>query len=152
MKVVVVGGAGLAEQVAEEMADEGHEVTLVEPAGEQSTLRAAPAVRYLPGDGVSPAVLEAAGARCCDVLVACTRADEDNLVISLLAKRRFAVGRIVARVNEPDNAWLFDESWGVDEAVSPSSAFAAVVRRGAGATPDVVEPGQRVEPEGVTPS
>ena len=38
--------------------------------------------------------------------------DEDNLVISLLAKQEFAVPRVVARVNNPKNEWLFNENWG----------------------------------------
>jgi trk system potassium uptake protein TrkA len=52
------------------------------------------------------------------VVVAATGDDEDNLVISLLAKQEFAVPRVVARVNHPKNEWLFNENWGVDVAVS----------------------------------
>ena len=53
-----------------------------------------------------------------DVVVAATGDDEDNLVISLLAKQEFAVPRVVARVNHPKNEWLFNENWGVDVSVS----------------------------------
>jgi len=61
-------------------------------------------------------VLEEAGALKADVLVATTGDDEDNLVISLLAKRQFDVPRVVARNNYPENRWLFNERWGVDVA------------------------------------
>jgi trk system potassium uptake protein TrkA len=54
-------------------------------------------------------------------------ADEDNLVISLLAKQEFAVPRVVARVNHPKNQWLFNESWGVDVSVSTPQLLTALV-------------------------
>jgi trk system potassium uptake protein TrkA len=63
----------------------------------------------------------------CDVMVAATGDDEDNLVISLLAKQEFAVPQVVARVNFPDNAWLFTETWGVDVAVSTPHLLTSVV-------------------------
>ena len=71
-------------------------------------------------------------------MVAATGDDEDNLVISLLAKQEFAVPRVVARVNHPKNEWLFNENWGVDVSVSTPHLLTALVeeavsRRVAGA-------------------
>ncbi len=51
-------------------------------------------------------------------MVAATGDDEDNLVVSLLAKQEFAVPRVIARVNHPQNEWMFNENWGVDLSVS----------------------------------
>ena len=62
-----------------------------------------------------------------DVVVAATGDDEDNLVISLLAKQEFAVPRVVARVNHPANQWLFNETWGVDVSVSTPHLLPALV-------------------------
>ena len=62
-----------------------------------------------------------------DVAVAATGDDEDNLVISLLAKQEFAVPRVIARVNHPGNQWLFNESWGVDISVSTPQLLTALV-------------------------
>jgi trk system potassium uptake protein TrkA len=62
-----------------------------------------------------------------DVVVAATGDDEDNLVVSLLAKQEFAVPRVVARVNHPKNEWLFNESWGVDVSVSTPHLLTALV-------------------------
>jgi trk system potassium uptake protein TrkA len=59
--------------------------------------------------------------------VAATGDDEDNLVASLLAKQEFAVPRVVARVNHPKNAWLFNETWGVDVSVSTPHLLTALV-------------------------
>jgi len=61
------------------------------------------------------------------VVVAATGDDEDNLVVSLLAKMEFAVPRVVARVNHPKNQWLFNETWGVDVSVSTPHLLTALV-------------------------
>jgi len=72
-------------------------------------------------------VLQGANLEEADVVVAATGDDEDNLVISLLAKQEFAVPRVIARVNHPKNHWLFDETWGVDIAVSTPHLLSALV-------------------------
>src|SRR3546814_16493742 len=63
--------------------------------------------RWVLGDACEPTVLEAVDPTTADVLVAVTGDDEDNLVISLLAKQEFGVPRVVARVNNPDTEWMF---------------------------------------------
>jgi trk system potassium uptake protein len=110
MRVIVVGGAGLPDQVAAALRNAGDEVTVIE------------------GDPLVPATVEAAGALRAEVLAALTNSDEDNLVISLLAKRRFQIPRIVARVNDPANEVLFNSSWGVDALVSPATAVVSMIR------------------------
>lgn len=128
MRVIVVGGAGLAEQVATTLARAGDEVAVVETdQGSQAALTAA-GLRLVPGDPVVPATLEAAGVRLADVLIAATRSDAVNLVVSLLAKRRFSVGRVIARVNDLANEELFGPAWGVDALVSPATSVVALVR------------------------
>jgi trk system potassium uptake protein TrkA len=62
-----------------------------------------------------------------DVLAALTGRDEDNPVVSLLAKRRCRVPQVVARVNDPGNRWLFGDAWGVDAAVSASAALVSLI-------------------------
>ena len=71
--------------------------------------------------------LNEAGLSDCDVVVAATGDDKVNLVVSLLAKTEFGVPRTVARVNNPKNEWLFDDSWGVDVAVSTPRMLSALV-------------------------
>ena len=71
--------------------------------------------------------LRDAGLERCDVVVAATGDDEDNLVISLLAKQEFGVPRVIARVNHPKNEWLFNENWGVDLSVSTPHLITALV-------------------------
>ena len=63
----------------------------------------------------------------CDVVIAATGDDKANLVTSLLAKTEFGVPRTVARVNHPNNEWLFTEAWGVDVNVSTPRIMSALV-------------------------
>src|SRR5438094_1897434 len=72
-------------------------------------------------------VLERAKSKSADVMVAATGDDEDNLVISLLAKQEYSVPRVLARVNHPKNEWLFTDQWGVDGAVSPPHILTSLV-------------------------
>ena len=79
------------------------------------------------GSGSSPQVLEKAGIASTDVVAAVTGADETNLVVSTLAKMEFGVPRVVARVNNPKNAWLFNIGMGVDIRVNQADLMAHFV-------------------------
>lgn len=129
MRIIVIGGKGLAEQVADALHRAGDEVTVIgtEPGREAALARAG--LRAMHGDALVPSTLEAAGALRADVLVACTQADEDNLVISLLAKKRFSIPRVIARVNDPAHDELFGPSWGVDALISPATALVSLIRQ-----------------------
>lgn len=82
-----------------------------------------------PAEQAEAATLEEAGALRADVLVACTGLDEDNLVISLLARRHLDIPRVVALVNDDANHWVFGEPWGVDAAVSAAAALVALIEK-----------------------
>jgi len=84
-------------------------------------------VIWYEGDACEVSTLHKAGMADADVVVAATGDDEDNLVVSLLAKQEFAVPRVVARVNHPKNQWLFNETWGVDVSVSTPHLLTALV-------------------------
>ncbi|CAN5280299.1 TrkA family potassium uptake protein [soil metagenome] len=127
MKVLVAGAGNIGRYLASDLAGRGHEVTVVEQVPEIIVRISAAGVRTVLGDACAPQVLEKAGTRDADVVVAATGDDEDNLVVSLLAKQEFAVPRVLARVNHPTNEWLFDEAWGVDLAVSPPHLLTALV-------------------------
>ena len=127
MKILVAGAGNIGRYLAYDLGNRGHDVTLMDLS--QTSLDMVPTDRItrVMGDACSPKVLEAAGLRSVDVAIAATGDDEDNLVISLLAKQEFAVPRVLARVNHPVNEWLFDEAWGVDLAVSPPHMLTALV-------------------------
>ncbi|GIU98967.1 MAG: Trk system potassium uptake protein CeoC [Actinomycetota bacterium] len=129
MRIVVAGAGAVGRHLASDLRRRGHEVVLIEqdPRHLEAAAEAAPDVEFVLGDACEPWVLEKADLRTADVVVAATGDDEDNLVISLLAKQEFGVPRTLARVNHPRNEWLFSEQWGVDQAVSIPALMAALV-------------------------
>ena len=129
MRVVVTGGGAVGRHLSVDLAERGHDVTLIEQDRELvAKLREwAPKVKVIMGDACEPWVLEEAEVSKAEVVVAATGDDEDNLVTSLLSKQEFAVPRVLARVNHPKNEWLFTEQWGVDAAVSPPHILTSMV-------------------------
>src|SRR6266536_2375239 len=117
---ILVAGAGVwGAYIADHLVEQGNEVVVVEQdaaAARQARARGGRVV--IAGDACEPSVLDRAGLQTVDTVVAATGDDEDNLVVSLLAKHSYGVPRVVARVNNPKNSWLFTEDWGVDTAVS----------------------------------
>lgn len=128
MKVAIAGAGNVGTSIARDLQNNGHDVLLFEKnphLAEQ--LRAQLKVHLVVADACEVSSLIAAGMGDVDVVVAATGDDEDNLVISLLSKQEFAVPRVIARVNNPDNQWLFNESWGVDVSVSTPQLITALV-------------------------
>lgn len=128
MKAAIAGAGNVGTHIANDLAAADHEVLLLEKDPDVAArLRVDPRVQVVVADACEPSLLATAGLETCDVMVAVTGDDEDNLVISLLAKQVFAVVRVVARVNHPNNQWLFNETWGVDIAVSTPHLLTALV-------------------------
>jgi trk system potassium uptake protein TrkA len=114
--------------IARDLYANGHDVLVLEQDPELvDRMRETLDVTWVAADACEVSSLDAAGMSTVDVVVAATGDDEDNLVISLLAKQEFAVPRVVARVNHPKNQWLFNESWGVDVSVSTPQLLTALV-------------------------
>jgi trk system potassium uptake protein TrkA len=114
--------------IANDLRAAGHEVQLIEqnPAVVERAV-ADEGVEWFVADACEVSSLREAGLERCDVVVAATGDDEDNLVVSLLAKQEFVVPRVIARVNHPKNEWLFNENWGVDLSVSTPHLITALV-------------------------
>ncbi len=118
----------MGSHMAQELSAMGHSVTLVEvDPGVAGRRRDVPSVELVTGDACDVDVLAAAGTVDADVVAAVTGDDEDNLVVSLLAKQEFGVPRVIARVNNPKNEWMFNEMWGVDVSVSTPHLLTALV-------------------------
>lgn len=127
MKIVIAGAGSVGRSVALELLDHGHECTLIDKQPEKLRVAAVADAGWVLADACSPETLADAGVAEADVMVAATGDDKANLVISLLAKTEFAVPRVVARLNNPKNEWLFDASWGVDVSVSTPRIMTALV-------------------------
>ncbi|MFH7334065.1 potassium channel family protein [Streptomyces sp. KHY 26] len=138
MRVLIAGAGRLGTQIAQVLSAARNDVTLVEYDDDRvAELDGLNQVRLLTGDACDPGTLERAGALACDLVIATTGRDEDNLVIALLAKGRFGVARVAARVNDAENAWLFDERWGVDVAVPAATPLISLIEEATGATDTV---------------
>jgi trk system potassium uptake protein TrkA len=131
MRVVIAGGGNVGTFIAEDLFKAGHQVTIVEVDGDRvaDAVRAGEptGVQWVAADACEVSEFARAGVDQADVVAAVTGDDEDNLVISLLAKQEFAVPRVVARVNNPKNEWMFNEMWGVDVSVSTPHLLTALV-------------------------
>ena len=127
MKIVIAGAGSVGRAVALELLDHGHEVTLIDKKPDQLRVASVADAEWVLADACSPEALSEAGLREADVVLAATGDDKANLVISLLAKTEFAIPRVVARLNNPKNEWLFNASWGVDVPVSPPRIMTALV-------------------------
>src|SRR5712692_8697647 len=128
MRVAIAGAGNVGLFIANDLRAAGHDVLIIEqnPAVVQRA-QAANGIEWHVADACEVNSLRAAGLDECDVVVAATGDDEDNLVVSLLAKQEFAVPRVIARVNHPKNEWLFNENWGVDLSVSTPHLITALV-------------------------
>ena len=131
MRVVIAGAGKVGTYIASELHGDGHTVVLVEQDTDLvARLKAAgdpSGVEWVVADACEVSELAMAGLETADVVAAVTGDDEDNLVISLLAKQEFGVERVVARVNNPKNEWMFNDAWGVDVSVSTPHLLTALV-------------------------
>lgn len=127
MRVGIAGAGAVGRSVAQELLDYGHKVLLIEHTIRHYEPQSVPGADWLLGDACELSALEEAELQTCDVVIAATGDDKVNLAASLLAKTEFGVGRVVARVNDLRNEWLFTEAWGVDVAVSAPSAMVAAI-------------------------
>jgi trk/ktr system potassium uptake protein len=129
MFVIIVGGGKTGSQLASQLLNGGHKVKLIEdrPDVLKRLQEELPAEVIVEGDGSSPSVLERAGIESAQVLAAVTGEDEDNLVVTTLARFEFGVRRIIARVNNPKNTWLFTPDMGVDVALCQSDILAKLI-------------------------
>ncbi|MBJ8347562.1 TrkA family potassium uptake protein [Antrihabitans sp. YC2-6] len=127
MRIGIAGAGAVGRSVAQELLDAGHKVLLIEHEPRRYEPHTVPAADWLLADACELAALEDCGMELCDVMIAATGDDKSNLAAALLAKTEFGVQRVVARVNETRNEWLFTEAWGVDVAVSTPLAMVAGV-------------------------
>jgi len=127
MRVAIAGAGAVGRSIATELLEDNHEVLLIDRDPHAIKVDSVPTAEWLLADACEIASLEEAALQRCQVVIAATGDDKVNLVVSLLAKTEFGVPRVVARVNHPNNEWLFNEAWGVDVAVSTPRLLSALV-------------------------
>ncbi len=127
MRIAIAGAGAVGRSVAQELVDYGHKVLLIEKEFDRYVPATVPGAEWLWADACEVSSLEEAEVQDCDVTIAATGDDKANLALALLAKSEFGVSRVVARINDARNEWLFTEAWGVDVAVSTPLALVAAV-------------------------
>ena len=131
MRVVIAGGGSVGQFIAQQLHGAGHDLVIIDndPRVVKEGLRSGEPVGtdWHEGDACELSTLAALHVEQAEVVAAVTGDDEDNLVVSLLAKQEFGVPRVVARVNNPKNEWMFNDLWGVDVAVSTPHLITALV-------------------------
>ena len=126
MYVIVVGGGNTGSQLAKFLLNAGHTIRVIDErtAVLEKLATEIPQETIINGDGSSPMVLEKAGIQKAQVLAAVTGLDETNLVVTSLGKFEFNVSRVIARINNSKNAWLFTPDMGVDVALNQAEILA----------------------------
>jgi len=129
MFVLIVGGSKVGSHLALLLLEQGHTIRVIDPRSDIliKLHRELPAEVIHPGDGTDPQRLEQSGIRRAQVVAAVTASDEDNLDVATLARSSFGVPRVIARVNDPRNAWLFTPEMGVDVALNQADLMAKMI-------------------------
>ncbi len=128
MKIVIAGAGSVGRYMAKQLSASGHTIVIIDnDPNAVSRVENTDSITSIQGDACEVDILTAAGVSDADVVAAVTGDDEDNLVISLLSKQEFGVPRVVARVNYPNNEWMYNEMWGVDVSVSTPHLLTGLV-------------------------
>lgn len=130
MFVVIAGGGRTGAQLANLLISQDHEVRVIDNRKEvlERIHRELPTEAIIVGDSLELHVLEQAGIQRADVMAACTTQDDVNLSLCYLARTQYNVRRTIARVNNPRDAWLFDEKFHVDVAVNQAEILASLIQ------------------------
>lgn len=130
MFVVIAGGGRTGAQLANLLVSQDHEVRVVDNRREvlERIHHELPTEAIIEGDPLEFQVLELAGIQRADALAACTTEDEVNLTLCFLARSQYHVARTIARVNNPRDAWLFDDKFHVDVAVNQAELLASLIQ------------------------
>lgn len=130
MFVLIAGGGRTASQLTTLLLAHDHEVRVLEdrPDVLRRMHQELPSEVIYEGKAIDPVNLENAGIHEAHVLAAITPSDADNLALCYLARERYKVPRIIARVNDPRNAWLFNGHFHVDAMLNPAQVLSALIQ------------------------
>lgn len=129
MYVIIVGGGRTGSHLASLLHSQGHEVCVLEHRPEvlANAHHELPTEIIYEGDGTDPQALESVDIQRASVVAAVSSDDADNLVAASLARHQYGVQRVIGRVNNPRNAWLFTSQFGVDVALNQADIMAKLI-------------------------
>jgi trk system potassium uptake protein len=130
MNVLIAGGGRTGMRLANLLINQNYKVRLIENRRDLLGYlhQELPTEVVYEGNPADPSVLEAAGIREVHVLAAVTSNDSANLAICFLGKTMFEVPRTISRINNPNNAWLFNQNFHVDVALNSSDVLAHLIQ------------------------
>jgi len=130
MFVLIAGGGRTGARLASLLLNENYKVRLIENRRPllMHLHQDLPTEVIYEGQAIDPNALERAGIREAHILAAVTSDDSTNLALCFLAKTVFGVPRAIARVNNPNNAWLFNEKFHVDVALNQADVLAHLIQ------------------------
>ena len=129
MYTIIVGGGQVGAYLASLLLAEKHQIKIIDHRKDRIAIleQIIPSDMVIQGNGSDPNVLEAAGIRKANVVAAVTGSDETNLAVCSLARLEFNVPRVIGRVNNPKNAWLYTPDMGVDVALNQADVLAHLI-------------------------
>jgi trk system potassium uptake protein TrkA len=129
MFVIIVGGGRTGSQLANLLLSQDHEVRVIDDRQDVLGVihHELPTEVIIEGDPLALNVLEQANIRQADAVAACTTRDDYNLTVCYIARTHFNVPRTIARVNNPRDAWLFNDRFHVDVAVNQAEILASLI-------------------------
>jgi len=108
VKVAIAGAGAVGRSIARELVRSNHHVMLLERKLEHVEPEVIPQAEWIHADACELSLLEAAQLETYDVVIAATGDDKANIVLSLLAKTEFGVGRVVARIYDAKRAAVYE--------------------------------------------
>lgn len=134
MNIIILGAGRVGESVAESLVSERNDITLIDTNPQRlRELQERLDLRGVAGNGIQPSVLEAAGARDADMLIACASADETNLVACKVAHDVFSIPTRIARVRSPEfehgSKLMGSEGFAVDEVICPEATVTRTIQQ-----------------------
>ncbi|MDQ2797110.1 MAG: TrkA family potassium uptake protein, partial [Actinomycetota bacterium] len=129
MRVAIAGAGAVGRSIASALVVTRNQVLMIESRRSNFDPELVPDADWMFADACELEALQRAGVDTCDVVIGATGDDKVNLVFAMLAKTELAVPRVVARVNDPNNAWMFTAAWGVDIAMSTPKTLAVAVEQ-----------------------
>lgn len=129
MFVVIAGGGRTGAHLAKLLININHQVRVIEYRKEilSRIHKEIPTEFIIDGNPLDVSVLEQAEVRNADVFAATTPNDSENLALCYLARERYQVNRTIARVNNPRNAWLFNDRFNVDVALNQADILSRLI-------------------------
>ncbi len=135
MNIIILGAGRVGESVAESLVTERNDITVIDTDPQRlAALQDRLDLRGVTGNGIHPSVLREAGAKDCDMLIACAAQDETNLVVCKLAHDLFSIPTTIARLRSPefigDSPLLGKETgFAVDQVICPEESVTAYVHK-----------------------